>query len=435
VRALWLGRAAVGLVFLGWLLGGAVSAVEALGLAFALALLAGGAWMSVPSPLPLRRLSVAAAAFLIVIGVCLLTILPLPQVVERSGLYAPVGGRSLSIAPTATLIEIAKLLGLACAFLCGVFTVRSRRVGGRVIDACIIMTALWAAWSLILFIAAGGQVRLGTPFQSPNTAATLLGVGVVLTTGRLLAWRDARRKRTVHRWELAWLAAAILLLAFTLLLTQSRAGVAVTALCAAGLFAFWPRERGPSSALQKWLAVGGFAAAGLVVLDAGRGVAGRLGGLADAAADRREIFGVYWAAFADSPLFGGGLGTATYVTKLALTPQTYDALWNIQSAHNWALQWLAEGGVAAAAPMAVAIGSVLLVAIRGLDARSAPVLLPLLFSDVVILLHGLTDFALQIPAVAIYWSFLLGLQAAMGGRRPGERAGRIPENGEGLDHD
>jgi hypothetical protein len=62
-------------------------------------------------------------------------------------------------------------------------------------------------------------------------------------------------------------------------------------------------------------------------------------------------------------------------------------------------------------------------------------LLPLLFSDVVILLHGLTDFALQIPAVAIYWSFLLGLQAAMGGRRPGERAGRIPENGEGLDHD
>jgi hypothetical protein len=147
----------------------------------------------------------------------------------------------------------------------------------------------------------------------------------------------------VHRWELAWLAAAILLLAFTLLLTQSRAGVAVTALCAVGLFAFWPRERGPSSALQKWLAVGGFAAAALVVLDAGRGVAGRLGGLADAAADRREIFGVYWAAFADSPLFGGGLGTATYVTKLALTPQTYDALWNIQSAHNWALQWLAEG--------------------------------------------------------------------------------------------
>ena len=417
-RALWLGRTALALIFIGFFSGGGGDASEALWLSFALALTAGVGWVSAPSPIALRSLGPAALAFGAVIGVSILTIIPLPGIVTRTGLYEVVGGRSLSISPAATVIEIAKLFGLGCVFLCGVFAARGERTSARLVDACIILTSLWAAWSLILFISSGDQARLGAPLLSPNTAATLVGAGAILTLGRLLALRDARVAAADRRWEFTWLGGVLLLLSVALVLTQSRAGLSAAGLCGVGLAACWPaRPGGGGSRKKRWLLVGAAAMALLVVAEAARGVILRLPDLGEAAADRKDIFAVYWTAFLDAPLFGGGLGTATYVTKLGLTPETYESLWNVQSAHNWALQWLAEGGLAATIPMTAAISTLILGAFRGLDIRSARALLPLLFVNVMILTHGLTDFALQIPAFAMYWSFLLGLQVALGGAR------------------
>ena len=430
IRALWLGWTALGLVFVGFFLGGGGDASEALWLSFALAVAAGVGWLSAPSPIALRRLGPAALAFGAVIGVSLLTVMPLPDTVARTGLYEVVGGRSLSIAPAATVIEVAKLFGLGCVFLCGVFAARGERTPARLVNACIVLTALWAAWSMILFVSAGSQGRLGAPFLSPNTAATLLGAGVILTLGRLLAWRDARGPSADRRWELTWLGGALLLLSVALVLTQSRAGLGVAVLCALGLAACWPAPSGGVRPRKRWFLAGAAAIALLVVAEAARGLLLRLPGLGEAAADRKDIFAVYWTAFLDAPLFGGGLGTATYVTKLGLTPANYGSLWNVQSAHNWALQWIAEGGLAAALPMAAAIGLLIYEAFRGLDTRSARVLLPLLFVNVMVLTHGLTDFALQIPAFAMYWSFLLGLQVAIGGART-ERLARPDASGCG----
>jgi len=434
VRALWLGRMALGVVFAGLFFGGATAAGEALFLSLGVTLAAGVAWILAPSPVPLRRVGWPALAFAVVIGVAILTVVPLPTDLARSGLYGAVGGRSLSIAPAATFIEIAKLFGLGCVFLCGVFAGRGERTPGRLLDACIVFTALWAGWSLILFAATGGQARLGAPLLSPNTAATLLGVGWIVTVGRLLAWREARLDKSAKRWTLTWLAAAFVVIGVALALTQSRAGLGIAVLCAIGLTACWPARPGAGGLSKRGFALAGVAFALAIALEAGRGVLLRLPGLAAAAADRREIFATYWAAFCDAPVFGGGLGSATYVTKLGLTPQTYDALWNVQSAHNWGLQWLAEGGVAAALPMGTAVAGLLIAAFRGLDVRSARLLLPLLFADAMVLTHGLTDFALQIPAFALYWSFLLGLQTAVSspqarrsirsGGRAREEAGR-----------
>ena len=433
VRALWLGRGALGLVFVGLLLGGALSPLEALSLSLALALAAGVGWLSAPAPTPLRRLWPAALAFLIVIGVAVLTVTPLPQPLVRSGLFAAVGGRTLSIAPAATVIEIAKLFGLGSAFLCGVFAGRGGRTPDRLLDSCVVFTGFWAAWSVALFASSGEPTRLGAPLLSPNTAACLMGVGVILGLGRLLAWRDATRTGGQRGWRLAWLGGAITIMVVALLLTQSRAGLVVSTLCSIGLVASWPTQSNSPGRPQRWLVAGGAALAMLIIFEAGQGVLLRLPGLTEAAADRQAIFAIYWRAFLDAPVFGSGLGSATYVTKLGMTPQTYEALWNVQSAHNWALQWLAEGGIATAAPLWIAVGGLILAAVRGLDDRSTRWLLPLLFADVVVLSHGLTDFALQIPAFALYWSFLLGLQFAVSGGRPSgdasPAAGRRRETG------
>ena len=413
-----LGGLTLGSLFIGFFLGGAVSGWESLGLTGVVAILAAAGWLFIPSAVPLRSIGVPALALLLTLGIAGLTTAPIAVEIARRGLYAAVGGRTLSIAPTATLVEVAKLAGLGCAFLCGMVSGGARSAPARLLDATIALTTAWAAWSLVLFVSSGSQGRLGAPFLSPNTAATLLGVGLILAMGRLLVWRESRLPKAHKRWELTWRASAAVLMSVALFLTQSRAGLAIAILGGTGLAASWPSAHGATNrrGAPNWLGLGGLAILLLLVVEVGRGVWSRLPGLSDAAADRREIFGIYWQAFLDAPFFGGGLGSATYVTKLGLTPGNYDSLWNIQSAHNWALQWLAEGGLAAAAPMGLAIFTLLIMVFRRLDARNAPMLLPLLFVDCLILMHGLSDFALQIPAFALFWSFLLGLQIAVSGQ-------------------
>lgn len=422
-----LGWLTLGVLFIGFFIGGAVSGWEALGLTGAVAILAAAGWLFIPSAVPMRRIGTPALAFLITLGIVALTAAPIAAEIARRGLYAAVGGGTLSIAPIATLVEVAKLAGLGCAFLCGMVSGGGRGAPARISDAAIALTAAWAAWSLVLFVSGGSQARLGAPLLSPNTAATLLSVGLLLAIGRLLVARDARLSASHKRWELVWRACAAVLITVALFLTQSRAGLASAILGGAGLAASWlsTRPAGEGRVARRWLGLGGLTLVLMLVMESGRGLWARLPALSEAAADRREIFGIYWRAFLDAPLFGGGLGSATYVTKLGMTSENYEALWNIQSAHNWALQWLAEGGLAATAPMVLAVASVLVVVFRGLDARNAPVLLPLLFVDFLVLAHGLSDFALQIPAFALYWSFLLGLQIAVSAR-PSPRRSRRP---------
>ena len=421
--ALGLGWLTLGVLFIGFFLGGALSGWEALGLTGVVAILAGAGWLFIPSAVSLWRIRVPAFALLVTLGIVGLTAVPIAAETARHGLYAAVGGESLSIAPAATLVEVAKLAGLGCAFLCGLISGGARGAPARISDAVIALTAAWAGWSLVVFVSSGSHARLGAPLLSPNTAATLLGVGLLVAMGRLLVSRDARLSKSHKRWELVWRACAAVLIGAALFLTQSRAGLAITLLSGIGLAASWlfTRRAGERPRARHWLGLGGLALGLILVVEAGRGVWARLPGLSEAAADRREIFGIYWRAFLDAPLFGGGLGSATYVTKLGMTSENYEALWNIQSAHNWALQWLAEGGLAVTAPMVLAVASILVIAFRGLDMRNAQVLLPLLFVDFLVLAHGLSDFALQIPAFALYWSFLLGLQIAVSARRSPRR--------------
>lgn len=417
--ALWTGRAALALLFAGMLFGGAVSAPEALALCVALSVVAALAWGAAASPIPMRRLAWPAAGLLLSLLVAIATALPIFPELERQGLFAPVGGVTLSIAPSATLVEAAKLGAIGCAFVCGFLAGGGRRATARLSTVCVALTTGWAVWALLLLAITGGG-RLDAPFLSPNTAATLLGVGSVLTLGRLLARRHPPALRGREAVSVVALGGAFATQLFALMLTQSRAGIAVTLLALAGLaVASWMLgQRQLGSRRWVWPAAAAAAATALLVAEAGREVLVRMGALGGDAGDRSEIFALYARAFTDAPTFGAGLGSATYITKLGLTAANYDSLWNVQSAHNWLLQWLAEGGLAGSLPMFAAVALVLWRAFLGLRATTAPLLLPLLFANAVVLGHGLTDFGLQIPALAFYWSFLVGLQLAIA-ERPG----------------
>lgn len=416
--SLWLGRGALLAVFAALLTGGAVQAPDALAVGAILSVLALLVWAFLPCPIPQGVLVVPAVLFGCVLAVGLLSAAPVAQGIGRTGLYAPVAGRAFSIAPLSTLTEVAKLMLLTSAFVCGLFSTIGLKTAARSIVGVIVLLTLWSAWALFLHLNNVGDGRLAAPFLSPNTAATLIGCGVILVVGRILNRLNVRMSKKERAYRLSALAAAALLLMTALALTQSRAGVVMTVLSVIGLIVSWPHSKARRDRFRRWIAPACIVLAGLAVLNLGWAILGRAHVLGEDAMDRKAIFAVYADAFLAAPLFGGGLGAAPLISKLSLTSENYQALWNVQSAHNWLLQWLAEGGVLAAVPMFCTIALVLVLVFRGLTVKTAPLLLPLLFVDLLILTHGLVDFAIQIPGVAFLWSFLLGLQIAIACARP-----------------
>lgn len=409
---LWLGRVVLVVVFIVLMLGGGAGRPEMLVAGLVMASLAGASWLLSPTPLPLRGVAVPAVMIGASLSVAMLTVMPFVNDGVRPGMFAPVAGNSLSIAPLETLREIAKILVLGCGFVCGAAAACGRRNTARATVAVIVGICGWALWAIFLNLQGGLVARLAAPFLSPNTAATVLGMGLVLIVGRIANRILSPAPNKVRVPRLIGLGAGFCIVATALTLTQSRAGVLITAICALGLAASWPGMR-LSRTRRQWIWYGVAGLVALVAANLGWSFVERLQLLGNDASDRRTIFGAYASAFQDAPLFGSGLGSAPYITKLALTPENYQALWNVQSAHNWLLQWLAEGGVLAAAPMFAGVGGLVFTAYRGLNRKSAVLLLPLLFCDLLILMHGLVDFALQIPGVALLWSFLLGLQVAV----------------------
>lgn len=99
-----------------------------------------------------------------------------------------------------------------------------------------------------------------------------------------------------------------------------------------------------------------------------------------------------------------------------MTSANVETLWSVRAAHNVYLQWLEEAGLFGALPMFALVGLILILSIRrslrlrtGRSQHHA-----LVASNLVVLIHGTADFALQVPSIAAFWAFLLGLQFAFG---------------------
>ena len=100
-----------------------------------------------------------------------------------------------------------------------------------------------------------------------------------------------------------------------------------------------------------------------------------------------------------------------------MTSETAAALWSIRATHNLYLQWLQEAGLVGAIPMFALVTAI--IGIAGLrsgsgSGRGRTLQHGLICANGVVLIHGLTDYAVQVPSIAAFWAFLLGLQFAFG---------------------
>lgn len=362
------------------------------------------------------------ALFAVVIGLAIWSLTPWPPG-GVDPIWDMVVGRGAGTLNTSdTRMEIVKLLGLACVYVLGCLHGLGRDHFRTTSKIVVTAGAVFAFVVVVMFLAGLEQGafgrRLAGPFASPNVAATVFGALGILAA----SWAAARLAQ-VEGGHAAWpdrlasasIPAALALTAgLALVLTASRGGIAAT-LVALLLLIVWQVLKGRRKVWTTIVAVGlTLVVSALFLMGAGDLLLERINPAGLPAEYRSLLFATHWAAFQQAPWFGFGLGTFSELNRQLTTAENYRALWEVNAAHSVYLQWLEEAGIAGASAMflcvAVPIGSLVLALFRTRDSRGW--LRGLLLADIVILLHGFTDFSLQVFWVAAFFAFILGLQRA-----------------------
>ena len=286
---------------------------------------------------------------------------------------------------------------------------------------------------------------LTASFVNRNTAGTFFGVALLLNLAlmfadlravRLSALFRHRRRRSRDGWRAALLVHvfAVLDCATALFLTRSRGAIGATlvaALVAAALLATrrLTADRPREEVVERWRRPIVVVAAltltlGLFVLFAGR-TEHRVQSLASEDG-RWCVFRSTLAAIADHWPYGAGLAAFPDVVPAYRDTDCAGVFGVWDHAHDFFLEGLLGLGavfVVAAAIVYAALGAAL---VRGARARRRMRFLPVagLAALVLVSLHGIVDFSLQIPAVAAYFSAAIAAAVAVAVGRTDQGAER-----------
>ncbi|MEZ5960625.1 MAG: O-antigen ligase family protein [Hyphomonadaceae bacterium] len=415
------------IILLGLLLNGANSGASAalLSLALLVVLLAtitfsraGRLWRTLSA----NMVSVLAA--LLFLALAINTAFVTPHSIAGPPLWALVGDRGapLSLSPYRSLEGVVALFGPLAAFMLGALFARDRRTrdwAGRWATA---MAAAYCLAGLYLFYAVAGAPRLDVEVGSANAAAALFGVLMVIAATMII--RGARGRLGEPRRPLggygrfvlsAPVSFAVLLALFAcLLLTASRGGLVATAVAFIILVsALWAQSLKHDS--TRGVATLTPAALVMIILAVlfARGSEDVLARFALAGEDwevRRVLADTHYALFLERPLLGHGLNTYHELNTLAATPDNWRMLASPGSAHNIFIQVLEETGLVGLGLWVMILAPILARALMRLVRGEGGVewAAAALAISALLLLHGVVDFALQVPAIAAFYAFMLG---------------------------
>jgi O-antigen ligase len=329
---------------------------------------------------------------------------------------------AIAIDRSAVFSSLIKLVGLSSTFLLGWIVSSSDLRARYLLTAVVVATCAYGLWALVQNVSPELRIdafnsfqnhRLSGSFQSANTAGSLFGA--VLLLAICLIFEGSRhagseRGEVIARITLPIAAAA--LLGTCLVLTVSR-GASTATLCGCAIFLIWEMFARDWRGIERRNVLYGVAIAGVILVLAWSGDL-LLGRYADSVKDwvdqRQVIYSVHWEAFLASPWFGYGLGTFDEVNKLLETSSNYFVLWNVRAAHNAYLQWLEEAGIFGSIPMFGCLAWIIARTALGSRNRRRMTtwLRACVAASILILIHSWSDFTLEIPALAMLWSVLLG---------------------------
>ncbi len=337
--------------------------------------------------------------------------------------YLGGGDGAITVDRSSLILNLLRLIGLACLFLAAQIVGASETRRRALAWWFVLGLAAFAAVAIIDHVSLRAGRRLTATLFSPNTAATLMGVGAIFAVmffsqALQRAGGALRLDRMKLDASLSLVAAAIF--AVALALTASRGGIFATVVGLAVLLTWQVLAQGRKA---RAIAILGGAAVLLVVVGVAMRsaelTAARLEHLEGDVAVRKAIFDAHWQAFQSSPWFGFGLGSFPVINQLVSTTENLNVLFDVRATHNLYLQWLEEAGiVGSVAMLAWLLGALWRLgqdAIRpgtaGALARAA------IAATVVVLLHGLSDFAVQVPALQAIFAAGLGAMTVTAPRR------------------
>lgn len=366
--------------------------------------------------------------------------------------------RSVSLDAWATTEDLIRLLLYGAAFW---LALQLGRDADRVQTALLIIVlaaALNAAYGISMQFT-GARMVLWTDktayvddvtgtFVNRNHFAPFCGLALIaaaaLFTRRLRAKMEGAEGRNERmrvigemldaRGQL--LLGAVVVLGAAVLLSHSRAGLAVTV---GGLVTYFLALTCNRSAARTGFT--GFAVAAgtvgvLLFLIAGGGVSSRLAVIDDEFGGRAIPFDVIFGIIGDAPWIGSGGGTFVDVYRIE-RPPGFTATMN--AAHNTYLENALEYGIPIAALLALTVAAIAIRCFLGALTRRRNMEWPAmgLAAAVLVGLHSLVDFSLQIPGVTITAVTLLGLGMAQswssGGAAPARSNGDRPTDDGAID--
>ena len=344
---------------------------------------------------------------------------------------------AISVNPYASVTALLRLMTYGAVFWMALQLGRDRRQADIILQSIAFTITAYALYGLVLW-SIGSETILWYPkwaylknltsvFVNRNSFATYAGMGCVVLLvllgrkmGGLLHKRSgehtshyiSRFVNVLSRKAGLYLVALMVVLG-ALFLTSSRAGVSATLFALVVVIAFGLfKGRGGLIGIIVVVAV----ALGIIVFLfdlGGTGLAERLANHDLASSPRSMVFRRTIQAIADSPWLGVGYGAFRDVFPMyrnaTISPW---GVWDM--AHNTYLENMLELGIPAAMALFLAIGSLVWLCFKGALRRRRSEHFPLIgFAvSVLVTVHSMVDFSLQIPGVAITYAALLGLGAA-----------------------
>jgi O-antigen ligase len=399
------------------------------------------AWAPGEALLRARRLWPLVLPPVVLLAWGVVQILPLGGVL---GSYAPLPDtgaptpRSISLAPDASRLALLRMGGSLVFFVLMLEAAARLSRARRLATAIFIGSVLYAIWGMVALKLLGDvhfwgpkQSYAGVatgPFINRNSFATFLGIGAVLGLATVL--EEIRRPRMRRAaggaltdpetlgQALHWAGLGLVLLC--LVMTQSRMGLFATSLALilvvaiSPLAPLLPNGRRPRN---KWLIGLGLAAMTGIALYASSGVIERMLFVARASANRIEMYRQSLDMILARPLTGYGADSFALGFELfhrpALAPHLTFELPHSSYLTLWTDFGLVFGSLLIVSGTAAVWKLVLL-----LRDRRADVALPVaaLASTVLVAVHSLVDFSLEMQANLFLYLAVLALGLARDGR-------------------
>ena len=335
---------------------------------------------------------------------------------------------TVSLNPYATRAALLRLLTYGGIFWLALQYCRDSKRAQGGLYALAIAGFAYAAYGLVVWFTGSqtilwydnsGSTSLSSTFANRNHYATYAGLTLIVISGLLLIGvsENLAQSRSRREWPRqfledmegrGWILVLGWMIVMTaLLLTESRAGVMSSLLglvlfCVAFGFTrgFKPRHGAAVAVLFLIVAVGFFAVSGA-------GLGERLALLSLEEQERFRVYELSLGAIESAPLLGTGYGTFEEVFRFYQTPDV-KGFW--REAVNTYIENTLELGVLAALALFGTVAGLLFLTVRGLRQRRMNAAYPCigLAATVLVAAHSTLEFSLQIPAVAVTYSFLMG---------------------------